>query len=239
MVLILTIFFLVTPYSTRADLKSFLENLKNELKVGKGLSQGDIIRGLKQALEVGTKNVVKLVSKTDGYYKNPKIKIPLPKKMRKTAKHLRKIGLGSKIDEFERSMNRAAEDAAPKARKIFWDAIKQMKISDARKILEGRNNEATLYFKEKTYTPLEEIFKPIVHKAMKKVGVTRLYKEINSTIKTIPFLQTYSFDLDQYVTRKALDGLFIMIAKEEYKIRKDPKARVTQLLKKVFGGNNQ
>lgn len=235
MVLYFCIFFLLTPCSTQAGWKDFLQDIKKEITEEKGLSENDIIQGLKQALEIGTKNVVNLVSALDGYYKNPKIKIPLPEEMQKVDKYLRKIGLGSKMDKFELSMNRAAERAAPQAKKIFWDAIKQMKFTDAKQILKGRNNEATLYFKEKTFTPLENIFQPIVNKAMTEVGVTRLYKDINSTIKTIPFLESHSLDLDQYVTRKALDGLFIMVAEEEYKIRKDPKARVTELLKKVFG----
>lgn len=235
MVLLTGIFLCTIPHSAHADWKDFLNGLKEELTDEAGLSERDIARGLKQALEVGTKNVVKITSKKNGYFKNPRIKIPIPKKMRKVEKYMRNFGFGKKMDEFERSMNRAAERAAPKAKKIFWDAIKEMKIRDARKILKGRKNEATLYFKEKTYSPLEDIFNPIVHKAMTQVGVTRIYKDINTTIKTIPFLDAYSFDLDEYVTQRALDGLFIMVAEEERKIRKDPKARVTKLLRKVFG----
>jgi len=235
MVLCFGIFCLLTPYSTQAGWKDYLKDIKKELTGEKGLSENDIIMGLKQALEVGTKNVVSLVSNMDGYYKNPKIKIPLPEKMKKVDKYLRKIGFGSKMDEFVLSMNRAAEKAAPQAKKIFWNAIKQMKFSDAKQILKGRNNEATLYFKEKTFISLENIFQLVVNKSMEKVGVTRLYKHIHSTVKAIPFLETHNLDLDQYVTRKALNGLFIMVAEEEDKIRKDPKARVTELLKKVFG----
>ena len=133
-------------------------------------------------------------------------------------------------------MNRAAESAAPEAKSLFWDSIKQMTFSDAKKILDGRENEATLYFKDKTWDRLQGIFKPIVHNAMAGVGVTKSYQDLETKVRSIPFADRISsFDLDQYVTDKALDGLFLMLADEEAKIRKDPAARVTDLLKKVFG----
>ena len=176
-----------------------------------------------------------LVSKVNGYYKNPKIKIPLPKAVRKVEKVLRAVGYGPQVDAFELSMNRAAEKAAPKAKAMFWDAIKQMTFSDARKILKGRDNEATLYFKDRTSHKLSQLFKPIVHKAMSTVGVTRKYQELDAKVRSMPLGKDVSFDLDEYVTNGALEGLFYMLAKEERKIRKDPAARVTKLLKEVFG----
>jgi hypothetical protein len=150
-------------------------------------------------------------------------------------KLLRGAGFGQKVDIFELSMNRAAEQAAPEAKSIFWDAIKEMDIADARKILNGRDDEATLYFKDKTYQRLEQSFKPIVKNSMGEVGVTRAYQDLNEKVETIPFAGGLSFDLDQYVTEGALDGLFKMLAEEEKKIRSDPAARVTDLLRKVFG----
>jgi len=148
---------------------------------------------------------------------------------------LRGAGFGSKVDAFELSMNKAAERAAPEAKSIFWDAIKKMKIDDAKTILNGREDEATLYFKDKTSARLQEIFEPIVKESMGEVGVTRTYQDLNAKVEKIPFADSLNLDLDKYVTEAALNGLFQMIAEEEKKIRSDPAARVTDLLKKVFG----
>ena len=202
---------------------------------GQSLSEDEIAKGLKEALQVGTAKAVEKVSQVNGYFNNPKIRIPLPESVQKTEKLIRAAGFGPKIDEFELSMNRAAERAAPGAKSLFWDAIKQMSFGDAKKILNGRENEATLYFQEKTSPRLREIAKPIVRDAMSEVGVTRSYQELDRTVRTIPFAGSYSFDLDQYVTDKALNGLFLMLAEEEKKIRENPAARTTELLQKVFG----
>jgi hypothetical protein len=212
-----------------------LKGLQKGVGGASSLSNTEIIQGLKEALQVGTGNAVNMVSKVDGYYKNPKIRIPLPETVQKTEKILRAAGYGAKVDEFELSMNRAAERAAPEAKGLFLDAIKQMTFTDAKKILNGRENEATLYFKEKTSPRLREIAKPIVHQAMGEVGVTNSYQSLEQSARSVPFVGTYAFDLDQYVTDRALDGLFIMVAEEEKKIREDPVARTTDLLKKVFG----
>ena len=200
-----------------------------------GLSEDEIARGLKEALQVGTAKAVELVSQVNGYYGNPQIKIPLPSSVQKVEKLLRAGGYGPKIDEFELSMNRAAEKAAPEAKALFVDTIKKMTISDAQKILKGQENEATLYFKEKTWDHLQEIFQPKVHDAMSQVGTTRSYQDLEQKVHAIPFADKLNLDLDQYVTGKGLDGLFYMLAQEEKKIRQDPAARVTDLLKKVFG----
>jgi hypothetical protein len=194
-----------------------------------------MVSGLKEALEIGSEKAVRTVSVTDGYYKNPDIKIPLPGAVRKVEPILRKVGYGPKVDAFEQSMNRAAEQAATTAKPIFWDAIKKMTISDARNILEGPDDAGTRYFKEKTYTRLHDVFKPVVHDAMSRVHVTRYYQDLESRVRQIPFADMLQFDLDDYVTDQALDGLFIMLAEEERKIRTDPAARVTDLLKEVFG----
>ena len=199
-----------------------------------GLSNAEIIQGLKEALQVGTKNAVKLVSKPDGYYQNPDIKIPLPESVQKVEKILRATGYGEKVDSFELSMNRAAERAAPEAKSIFGNAITQMTFDDAKKILNGRDNEATLYFEDKTSNRLQEVFKPIVKDAMGEVGVTQSFQDLNARAESMPFGKSLSFDLDQYVTDGALKGLFKMLAEEEKRIRTEPAARVTDLLKKVF-----
>jgi hypothetical protein len=239
----LAIFFLIvvisTPFpSAHAQLKGFLKSIGEALRGGE-LSESKIIRGLREALQIGTGNAVQIVSKIDGYYKNPKIRIPLPESVQKAEKLLRAVGYGSKVDAFEQSMNRAAERAAPEAKAMFLNAIKQMTFTDAKKILQGRDNEATLYFEDKTRGRLHELFRPIVHSAMSEVGVTRWYQELGAKVRSIPFAESLNFDLDGYVTDKALDGLFFMVAEEERKIREDPAARVTDLLKEVFGGKGR
>ncbi len=233
-VFLIGISFLLSPFA-RAGIGDFLKDIQKSMGVSQGLSESKIIEGLKEALEIGTNNTVKMVSRVDGYYMNPRIKIPLPDAVRKVEKALRAVGYGSKVDAFELSMNRAAEKAAPEAKALFWDSIKQMSFEDARKILNGRENEATLYFEEKTRDKLTGVFKPIIHTSMSQVGVTRYYQELDAKVRTIPFTESLSFDLDTYVTDRALDGLFLMLAEEERKIREDPAARVTDLLKEVFG----
>jgi hypothetical protein len=192
-------------------------------------------RGLREALTIGTGNAVANVSQEDGYNRNPIIRILLPEQVKKVEKVLRFVGYGQKVDDFELSMNRAAERAAPRAKEMFWDAIKQIRFEDAWNILKGRRDEATLYLKDKTYARLQNVFKPIVHQAMSEVGVTEYYQQLDSKVRAIPFAdKIVTFDLDEYVTNNALDGLFYMLAEEEAKIREDPVARVTELLRKVF-----
>lgn len=218
-----------------AGFQDILKGAQKMLGTSDSISESEIVDGLKQALEIGTGKAVDLVSKTGGYYNNPEIKIPLPASVQKAEKLLRGVGFGSKVDAFELSMNNAAERAAPEAKSIFWDAIKKMKIDDAKKILNGGDDEATLFFKDKTYGRLQEIFEPIVKESMGEVGVTRTYQDLNAKVEKIPFADSLNVDLDQYVTDGALNGLFQMLAAEEKKIRSDPAARVTDLLKKVFG----
>jgi len=228
----------IGPPTASAQLKDFLKSIGDALG-GRELSENKIIRGLKEALQIGTTNAVGIVSKLDGYYKSPTIRIPLPDSVQKVEKILRAVGYGSKVDAFELSMNRAAERAAPEAKAMFLNAIKQMTFSDAKKILQGRDNEATLYFEDKTRGRLHELFQPIVHSAMSEVGVTRWYQELEAKVRSIPFAESLNLDLDGYVTNKALDGLFSMVAEEERKIRQDPAARITDLLKEVFGGKGR
>lgn len=228
----------IGPPPASAQLKDFLKSI-GDILGGRELSENTIMRGLKEALQIGTTNAVGIVSKLDGYYKSPKIRIPLPDSVQKIEEILRAVGYGSRVDAFELSMNRAAERAAPEAKAMFLNAIKQMTFSDAKKILQGRDNEATLYFENKTRGRLHELFKPIVHSAMSEVGVTRWYQELEAKVRSIPFTESLNLDLDRYVTNKALDGLFFMVAEEERKIRQDPAARITDLLKEVFGGKGR
>jgi hypothetical protein len=159
----------------------------------------------------------------------------MPEKIRKVADVLEKVGYRQQVDDFVHSMNRAAEKAAPKAASIFGDAIREMTIDDARKILTGGDTAATDFFKAKTHERIYGAFMPVVGSAMNEVGVTRSYKEMMSKYESIPFMSRESVDLDHYVTTKAMDGLYYMIGQEEKKIRTDPAARVTDLLKTVFG----
>lgn len=198
-----------------------------------------IARGLKEALATGTERAVKEVSRPDGYFGNQMIKILLPDKMRKAADMLRKVGYQQQVDGFVLSMNRAAENAAPKAAGFFGDAIRQMTLEDARGILKGGDTAATRFFEGKTRARLYEAFKPTVASSMDQVGTARAYKNMLGSYQALPLASlagTPVLDLDDYVTNKALDGLFLMVAEEEKKIRTNPVARTTDLLRKVFGG---
>lgn len=211
------------------------DKLMDQPKTSSGdLSDSDMTQGLKEALNVGTGNAVGFLSKKDGYFKNPNVKIPLPEPLRKVEGLLKTVGFGEQVTNFELSMNRAAERAVPEAKNLFVEAISEMNFQDAQQIIKGRENEATLFFKDKTSPRLRELFKPIAHNAMAEVGVTKNYQEINQKLGSIPMGSQLNFDLDGYVTDKTLDGLFYMIAEEEKKIRQNPAARVTDMLKKVF-----
>jgi len=203
---------------------------------GGGSDEATTASGLKEALSIGTGNAVTSVSKLDGYFSNEMIKILLPKNIQTAANVLSKLGYQKQVDAFILSMNRAAENAAPKARKFFVDAVKEMTFDDAVKILQGSNTAATEYFKSKTFDKIYGEFKPSVSASMNKVGVTRSYKEMTGKYtSSVPFGNMESVDLDHYVTTKALDGLFYMVGEEEKKIRTNPAARTTELLRQVFG----
>lgn len=200
-----------------------------------GPDEGTAASGLKEALSIGTRNAVDYVSRPDGYFGNQAIRILMPDNIQKVADVLGKIGYQKQVDDFVLSMNRAAEKAAPKAATFFGDAIKEMTIEDARKILGGGDTAATEFFREKTHDKLYAEFKPVISSSVNEVGATRSYKEMMGKYESVPFMDKKSLDLDHYVTNKALDGLFYMVGQEEKKIRTDPAARVTDLLKTVFG----
>jgi Protein of unknown function (DUF4197) len=205
------------------------------LGTASALSDSKVASGLKEALRVGATNAVKLTGRRDGYFGNEAIKILMPNNFRTLEKGLRAIGYGPKVDGFVLSMNRAAEAAAPSARKIFTDAILAMSFDDARKILSGGETAATDYFKDKTSAQLTEAFRPVVEKTMSENSVTQQYNALLGQAQSIPFMKSPKLDITQYVVSKALDGLFYTLGQEEKKIRKDPVARTTSLLKEVFG----
>ena len=195
----------------------------------------DMAAGLKEALAVGTGNAVQMLSKSNGYFGDAAVKILMPENMQKAAEVLKKAGYQKDVDEFVLSMNRAAEQAAPKARPIFEDAVKKMTFDDAQKIIKGNNTAATDYFKAKTSSQLTDAFKPVVADSMNQAGTTQSYKALTDRYNSmVPFAKMDSFDLDSYVTKKSLDGMFFKVGQEEAKIRTNPAARTTDLLKKVF-----
>ena len=202
---------------------------------GTGPDDRQVVSGLKEALLVGTANAVEATSKVDGYFANAAIKIVLPERARKAAGVLEVLGFRELVDDFVLSMNRAAERAAPQARARFSAAVREMTFDDARRILGGGHTAATDYVQGKTRRKLYEDFRPAVSQCMDEVGVTRSYKRMVDRYASLPFARAESLDLDDYVTEKALDGLFHMLGQEERKIRTDPAARVTKLLKTVFG----
>jgi hypothetical protein len=218
-----------------AQLDRFLKGLPQTPSLGSGLSDAKIGSALREALQVSTEKAVGVTGRTDGYFLNQAIKILMPENMRTLERGLRTVGYGAQIDEFVLSMNRAAERAAPAAKSIFWDAIGEMSFDDANRILRGPDTAATEYFKSKTTDRLTTAFRPIVEKAMNDVGVTAQYRELLGYAKAIPFFRTESYDIDSYVVGKGLDGLFVVVADEERKIRTNPVARTTDLLREVFG----
>jgi hypothetical protein len=190
--------------------------------------------GLKEALRVGTDNAVRSTGRVDGFFRNAAIKILMPKQLRPVERGLRAAGQDAIVDEFILGMNRAAEKAAPYARDIFLDAIMEMTFDDARQIFSGGDTAATDYFRRKTEDRLARAFRPIVEDAMNDVGVTRQYKELVGGYGAL-LGGGEAVDIDGYVVSKALDGIFHVLGEEERKIRRDPAARVTAILREVFG----
>lgn len=231
----------VTP--AYADWGKLLDNIgqtsrnvlnKNASQVS--LSQDQLIAGLKEALEVGSRRAVDTVSQSGGYLNNPKIRIPLPPRVQQASDLMRRVGMSKLADDFEQSINLAAEKAAPQAQAIMVDAIKSMSITDARQILNGENDAATRYFEGKTTPQLTTLFEPIIERSLNEVGATRYYNQMDDRLSAIPMVgQNLNVDLTDYVTQQALNGLFVMLADEEQKIRQNPAARSTELLQQVFG----
>ena len=199
------------------------------------LTTGEVAQGLKEALIKGISNGSDLVSQVDGYFKNPEIKIPFPPEVKKVEDRLRQIGLGNEVDKFVMTLNRGAEDAAREAKPIFIQAIRSMTIEDAWSILRGDQDAATQYLKRTTSGLLKEKFKPVIQNSLNKVNATKYYGEIVTRYNQIPLVQKVNPDLDDYATDRAIEGLFVMIAKEEKNIRQNPVARTTEILKRVFG----
>jgi hypothetical protein len=198
------------------------------------LTTNDVVAGLKEALETGTNRSVQKLSVADGFFKDAVIKVLMPEEAKKAESTLRKFGLGKQVDDAILSMNRAAEDAAKDAAPIFVNAIKGMTIQDAWGILKGGDSSATRYLRQKTTTSLTEAFRPVIENSLKKVNATKYWETVFSSYNRFS-KEKVNTDLSAYVTEKALSGIFYQVAQEEMKIRKDPVARTTDMLKKVFG----
>jgi len=191
--------------------------------------------GIKEAQAIGTENAVQSLSRKDGYFGNAAVKILMPSSLQKVAEVARTVGYQKQVDEFILSMNRAAEAAAPLASRYFGDAIRDLTLQDVQGILTGGNTAATEYFRRKTNDKLYKAFKPVVSQKVGEVGATRAYKSMIGQYERVPLMGKQSLDLDDYVTRKSLDGLFHMVGEEEKKIRTNPAARTTDLVRTVFG----
>ena len=209
-------------------------NLKNTSKSLPSITEDEAATALRDALNNGINNSVEIVSKVDGYLQNPEIKIPFPPDAKKIENRLRSLGLNKLVDDAILFINRAAEDAATEAKPIIIQVIKNMTVKDAINIVKGKEDEGTNYLKKNTIDSLYKKFIPPIEISLEKVNATKHWSTVINRYNKIPLVQKVNPDLDDYVTRKALDGLFIMIAKEEKKIREKPLARVTETLKKVF-----
>ncbi len=226
----------------QADWGKMLEDFKNAGKSMLGqennvasLDNDTMIDGLREALEIGSRRAISNVGQQGGYLNNPEIRIPLPPRLQQASDLMKQFGMSQIAEDFETSINRAAENAAPQATELMINAIKAMTIEDARKILQGENDAATRFFEDKTRPQLAILFSPVIDNSLNQVGATRYYNQLDEHMQAVPMLgQNLNMDLTGYVTNNALNGLFVMLAAEEMKIRADPAARSTELLRKVF-----
>ena len=225
---------LIIPVLIACSVQQINQTIDEYLK-GDKLTTEEVASGLKEALVQGITNGSSQASRKDGYFKNSLIKIPFPPDAIKVANTLRDLGLDRQVDRFIMTLNRGAEDAAKGAKPIFVNAIKQMTIQDAWGILKGENDAATQFLKRTTSKPLYSSFKPVIKNSLEKVRATKYYGDLVKRYNQIPLVEKVNPDLDDYATNMAIDGLFKLVAIEEGKIRKDPLARTTALLKKVFG----
>ena len=233
--LFLTLSYTIQTSAQLPNLKKGLEKTGLSLPGSNSLSQDEVGAGLKEALNRGIEIGVNKLSKPDGYLKDDQIKLFLPEEARQVESKLRKLGQGKKVDAAIESMNRAAEDAANSSKELFVSAIKNLTLKDAMDILKGEDDAATRYLSAQTRSNLVEKFKPIIKNSLDKVGATQHWETLFTAYNKIPLVQKVNPDLVDYTTDKAIDGLFIQVAKQELEIRKNPAARVSDLLKKVFG----
>jgi hypothetical protein len=199
------------------------------------LTTPEISEGLKDALRVGTETVVNQLGQTDGFNTDPAVHIPLPESLDTVNSMLRKVGMSSMLDDLETKLNRAAEEATPKAKEIFWQAIQEMTLDDVKAIYEGPDDSATRYFQSKMSPALAQEMKPIVEKSLAEVGAVQAYDNVMGQYRSMPFVPDVKADLTDHVINKGMDGIFYYLAKEEAAIRQNPAKRTTEILQKVFG----
>jgi hypothetical protein len=236
-----TVLFLVVGLAEMGEAQTFLKNLKKQVtgssNSGSGLSSDDIVSGLKEALTLGARKSADKLSATDGFFKDAAVKVLMPPQAQNVEKTLRNLGMGKLVDDAILSMNRAAEDASKSAAPIFVNAVKRMTVQDGLGILRGADTAATGYLRKSTSPELTAAFHPVIDSSLQKTGATKYWKTLFDTYNRLPTtFKKVDPDLASFVTQKAMDGIFYYVAQEEQKIRKDPAAQVTDLLKKVFGG---
>jgi len=240
--ILLSAFLFAIVFASQAQLKNILKKDSSgksgiskilQKTTRQGLSNDEIVSGLKEALTVGSNNSSQKLSAVDGFFKDAAIKILMPPEAQKAEKKLRSLGMGKLVDNAILSMNRAAEDASKSAAPIFINAVKQMSFQDALGILRGGDFAATNYLKDKTTSPLTEAFRPVIEASLQKVNATKYWNTVFMTYNKFS-VDKINPDLAAYVTEKALAGMFYQVGLEEQKIRKDPMARTTDILKKVF-----
>lgn len=202
------------------------------------LSSAEVAEGLKQALRQGISKGADQASQQDGYFRNPRLKIPFPEEAQRVEQRLRQIGMGNEVDRFILTLNRGAEEAAKEAKPIFVDAIRSMTIQDAWNILRGEQDAATQYLRRTTGEQLRTKFLPVISRSLDQVNATRYYGDIVSTYNRLPGVTKADPDLEAYATTKAIDGLFLLVAEEEKNIRANPVARTTELMKRVFASQD-
>lgn len=222
-------------WETGRQLLENASNAQSRVNETSGLSVEEIASGLKEALKVGTGNVVSRLGTTDGFLADEQIHIPLPGQIQQAKSLLETVGMGASLADLETRLNRAAEAATPKAKQLFLDAISEMTIDDARNIYNGSEDAATQYFRQKMSGPLGEEMRPVIAESLSQVGAVQLYDSIAGQYKTLPFVPDLKTDLTDYTIAKGMDGIFYYLAKEEAAIRRDPAKQTTALLKKLFG----
>ena len=238
--------FLLLPVATSAE-DSWLQKGADYLKslsgteqtekstLSSALTSGDIEMAFKEALRVGSENVVSQLSAVNGFYKDPEVRIPLPEKMKPVKDTLLRLGMKKDVENLEKKLNRAAEVAVPKAKQLFLQAITAMTFKDVMKIYEGPKDSATHYFREKTSASLEKEMRPIVEDSLSEVGAIRSFKKVMKSYNKLPYVPDAKADITGYVVQKGMDGVFFYLAKEEVAIRENPEKRTTELLRQVFG----
>jgi hypothetical protein len=215
--------------------RKLLEGLSGSESASGALSNDEIAAGLKEALRVGTDRVVGQLGVIDGFNMDPSVHIPLPESLKTAQYTLGKVGMSALMDDLELRLNRAAEAATPKARKLFLDSIRDMTLEDVRRIYEGPDDAATRYFQARMSDPLADEMMPIVRDSLAKVGAIRAYDDAMGRYEAIPFVPDVKADLTRYVVDKGLEGIFHYLAREEAAIRRNPLERTTELLREVFG----